>query len=323
MNNLSLFPAIVPTMIDTTAKTPSRFIESNTREMDILNLRRDCIIPVFSKDNESTICHTQFIEAMVSAVTGFFRHDAVLRPAVRVSHPIKGRIPEAMGKPAHLLRPEEITTYFERMAFLVEIPTIQTLVNNNTLSLVVGGVRAYNHENLFGKKSMEKFRIFIGFRNVVCTNLCISTDGCKGEIRVSDPEQIESAAIELFNRFDSDRMLANLRKLGNHYLNDRQFAQFIGRLRMYPYLPPDEQKQIPELFLTDAQINQVVKGLYQNPDHGGQGGSISLWNLYNLFTDAVKSSYIDSFLDRNLNATNFSLMLQDVLENAGTCWYLN
>jgi hypothetical protein len=97
MNNLSLFPAIVPTMIDTTAKTPSRFIESNTREMDFLNLRRDCIIPVFSKDNESTICHTQFIEAMVSAVTGFFRHDAILRPAVPVSHPIKGRIPEALS----------------------------------------------------------------------------------------------------------------------------------------------------------------------------------------------------------------------------------
>ena len=29
-----------------------------------------------------------------------------------------------------------------------------------------------------------------------------------------------------------------------------------------------------------------------------QDGSISLWNLYNLLTEANKSSYVDTFLDR-------------------------
>jgi len=232
MNNLSLFPAVVPNIINTDAKTTSRFIESNTREIEKDDLRRDCIIPVFSKDNESTISHTQFVDAVYSAVYGYFHYDAQLKPAIRVSHPIKGRIPDAQGKPAHLLQQDEITTYYERMAFLIEVPTVQSFVNGNLLSLVVGGVRAYNHENLFGKKSMERFRIFIGFAVRVCTNLCISTDGFKGEIRVTDPEQIETAALELFAQFDRDRMLNSLRILGDQSLTDRQFAQMIGRLRM-------------------------------------------------------------------------------------------
>ena len=29
-----------------------------------------------------------------------------------------------------------------------------------------------------------------------------------------------------------------------------------------------------------------------------EDGSISLWNLYNLLTEANKSSYVDSYLDR-------------------------
>jgi len=67
--------------------------------------------------------------------------------------------------------------YYERMAFVIEIPEISEVINGNKLSLAIGGVRAYNQENLYGKKSIEKFKVFIGFQNKVCLNLCISTDG--------------------------------------------------------------------------------------------------------------------------------------------------
>lgn len=38
------------------------FIEANTQEIDLSVLQQDCIIPVFSKDNEKTIAHQEFIE---------------------------------------------------------------------------------------------------------------------------------------------------------------------------------------------------------------------------------------------------------------------
>ena len=41
------------------------------------------------------------------------------------------------------------------MAFIYEVPSIEENVNGNKLSLTVGGVRAYNFENLYGKKIEE------------------------------------------------------------------------------------------------------------------------------------------------------------------------
>jgi hypothetical protein len=42
------------------------------------------------------------------------------------------------------------------MSYMYEIPGITSLVDGNKLSLSVGGVRAYNHENLYGKKSEKE-----------------------------------------------------------------------------------------------------------------------------------------------------------------------
>lgn len=45
---------------------------------------------------------------------------------------------------------------------------------------------------------------------------------------------------------------------------------------------------------------------------------LNLWNLYNLSTQANKLSYIDTFLDRNVNAFNFSNRLLKTLNGALT-----
>ena len=106
-------------------------------------------------------------------------------PEIRVSHVIKGRIPSAIGKPAKELKDFEKTIYYERCAFMIEIPQIKEVVNGNELTLSIGGVRAYNQENLYSRKSLEKFKLFIGFKNLVCTNMCVSTDGFSNQIRIS------------------------------------------------------------------------------------------------------------------------------------------
>lgn len=77
---------------------------------------------------------------------------------IRVSHVIKGRIPEAIHKPANQLLESDKTIYYERCAFAIEIPTVYETVNGNKLTLTVGGVRAYNHTNLYSKKVWNALR---------------------------------------------------------------------------------------------------------------------------------------------------------------------
>ena len=52
-------------------------------------------------------------------------------------------------------------------------------------------------------------------------------------------------------------------------------------------------------------------------------GNINLWKLYNLFTGANKSTYIDSFLDRSVNAFNLVEQIKYGLNNRRKCWYLS
>ncbi len=53
-------------------KNVLHFIESNTQEATINHLKNDCIVPVFSKDNELTVSHAAFIETVGEAVQNFF-----------------------------------------------------------------------------------------------------------------------------------------------------------------------------------------------------------------------------------------------------------
>lgn len=160
------------------------FIEANTQQVSLHHLKTECIIPTYN-DSESTIPHSQFIEATKEVVEVSFPGVTVLQPNIRISHVIKGRVASAMGKAVKELTPEEKTIYHQRLAFIIELPTLKENVNSNSLSLVVGGVRALNQENLYSKRSLEKFKVFIGYKNFVCTNLCVSTDGLMAEIRVS------------------------------------------------------------------------------------------------------------------------------------------
>src|SRR5210317_1836251 len=174
------------------------FMAANTKEMTLEEISEKHTIPVFAKDNESTISHQEFIETISFVTEQIFGGETILKPAIRVSHPIKGRIPSAVGKPAKELLEHEKTLYYERMAFAIEIATIRDSVAGNDLNLTVGGVRAYNLENLHSSKREEHFRIFIGFKNSVCCNLCISTDGFKNDIKVRTVAELAKSAYNLF-----------------------------------------------------------------------------------------------------------------------------
>jgi Domain of unknown function, B. Theta Gene description (DUF3871) len=300
----------------------SSFIEANTIPVTLEHLRKECTIPVFSKDNETTISHYQFIEKAFSVAKNFFGDLAINDPDIRVSHSIKGRIPDAIGKPAKDLQEHERTLYYERCAFMIGIQT-KEVVNGNALTLTVGGVRAYNLENLYSKKTVEKFKIFIGFQNKVCTNLCISTDGFSNEVRITSVEELENNMVTLFSNYDKLKHLGMMERMSKFHLNEEEFAHLIGKIRMYQYLDREEQKRNILFSLNDGQINSVVRDYYNCPNFSRDANkNINLWNLYNLLTEANKSSYIDSNLERNVNAYEFVNYITNSLQNQNQNWFL-
>jgi hypothetical protein len=301
------------------------FIVANTSEATLHHLQNDCIIPVFSKDNEKTIAHQEFIEVVLSAVQKIFPHHNITKPEIRVSHQIKGRTPSAIHKPVKELLEHEKTIYYERMAFIIKVPTITDIVNGNELSLTIGGVRSYNLENLYNKKSLEKFKFFIGFQNQVCMNLCVSSDGFVEDMRVGSSQELYSKALETMQSYNAELHLMEMKELSQDFLSEHQFAQLIGKSRLYQHLPKSEKQNIPLLNFNDSHINTMAKDYYEDMNFcRNQDGNINLWDVYNLFTQANKSSYIDTFLDRNLNAFEFSKGIQKVLNgNSDYHWFLS
>lgn len=284
------------------------FIEANTKEVTIEHLKDDCIVPVFSKDNEITISHPNFIESVWEVANRVFPSESIELPEIRVSHIIKGRTPEAIHKSVKDLLEEDKTIYYERMMFCFEIPSIHEDIAGNRLNLTIGGVRSYNHENLYCKKGMEKFKLFIGFKNLVCCNMCVSTDGFKSELKVMNVNGLLNAAMQLFQEYNAVKHLYYMEAFKDSYMTEHQFAQFLGKSRLYQYLPNEQRRLLPQMLMTDTQIGIVAKSFYHDdkfslPDNQKE---ISMWNVYNLLTGANKSSYIDNFLDRAYNATQLA-----------------
>lgn len=340
MENLMISPAVEPkrfswlnayaTDAEVITETPQRekrnnpFIEANTKEVDLQHLTNECIVPVFSKDNELTISHPAFIETVADAVSTFYNGETIETPDIRVSHIVKGRIPEAIHKPANQLLESDKTIYYERMMFCIEIPTIYETIDGNKLTLTVGGVRAYNTMNLYSKKTVEKFKVFVGFRNLVCCNLCVSSDGYVGQLEVSNTADLYRNVLDMLHNYNPAKHIHLMQTLGNTYMTEHQFCQILGKMRLYQALPQKMQRNIPQLLITDTQINSVAKAYISDPNFGSYGSDIDMWKFYNLLTGANKSSYIDSFLDRSLNATEMALGINSALHGDNRySWFIN
>ena len=301
------------------------FVEANTEEVSLSFLKNSCIIPVFTKDNETTLSHQEFIESVRNAIKSIFPNEIIEEPEIRVSHQIKGRTPDAIHIPVKDLQENQKTTYYERMAFIIRIPSITETINGNTLALTVGGVRALNTENLYNKKTYEKFKIFIGFKNMVCCNLCVSTDGFKEELKAMSAFDLEDKTLQLFSSYNINRHLNAMEQLSNYSLTESQFAQLIGKGRLYNFLPKKEKLLLPELLLNDGHLTTVAKDYYQDESFcKNENGEINLWKFYNLLTGSNKSSYLDKFLDRGVNAFNFSTGVSHALDNKSSkhAWFL-
>lgn len=307
-------------------KKHPNFIESNTSGITLEELTTKNIIPTFC-DSTLTISHQNFIGAVTGAAEQVF---GALEPVeCRVSHPIIGRIPEAQHKKASELAENEKTIFYQRLAWVSHVKNLTQTINGQPVNLTVGGVRSYNEDKLYNKHSAMKFKIFVGYKVRVCSNLCLTTDGFSGTIECMTEADIIEKSIELFNSFNphKEETLQLLENLQSTSISEEVFCKIIGRLRLYQFLPPLEQKKLPSLNIGDQAVSAMVKGYVSNPNFGKkEGEEIACWNLLQYANEAVKSAYIDRWLERNQNCTDFALGIQKALnghDTEGYSWYLS
>lgn len=299
------------------------FLEANTNEITLQELASSCVVPTWG-NQELTISHQDFIGCVHDAAKDFYQNEIIAEPAIRVSHIVRGRTPNALGKRASELLECEKTQFYQRMAFAFTIPSIHETINGQKLELCVGGVRNYSDMNLYRQtKGAEKFSIFVGWRVKVCSNQILTGDGVKLSIEVMNVRDIYKAAMELFYNFIPSRDIHLMQSLSDTYLSESRFAQIVGRMRLYQALPQGYSKRIPRLLITDSQINSVCRGFYHNPDFGVKGDGISCWDFFNLLTESNKSSYIDSYLLRAVNATDVAIGVRNALHgDSKYSWFL-
>jgi hypothetical protein len=142
---------------------------------------------------------------------------------------------------------------------------------------------------------------------------------------------IYQKAYQLFKSFDPEKQ-DNLKLLENLHttrISQELFCSIIGRLRLYQFLPGEAKKDLPSIEIGDQCVNSAVRGyISDNPNFGLQEGadSISCWDLMNLLNESVKSCYIDSWLKRNQNCTDFAIGIQKAIngeDTEGYSWFLN
>ena len=102
----------------------SAFIEANTLEVSLQEIEQHHIVPSYTKDYEPLISVGDFINRTQDVLHHYLDGETILAPAIRVSHPIKGRVPEARFKPTSELQEHEKTVYYERTMFLFEMATL-------------------------------------------------------------------------------------------------------------------------------------------------------------------------------------------------------
>ena len=209
------------------------FIEGPSNEISMEELTFKNIIPTFC-DNTLTISHQKFIETTRKAAEVIFGQGNITPAETRCSHPIIGRIPSAQHKKASELRDDEKTLFYQRLAWIAHITTLTSSINGQQVSLTIGGTRSYSEDKLYARQNPQHFRVFIGFRVRVCSNMMLTTDGISDTMLCMTEMDVFQKAFELFKRFNEvkETTLYNLEALNNTWLTQEQFCKIIGRLRL-------------------------------------------------------------------------------------------
>ena len=303
--------------------TSVNFLEANTNAITLQELTEQCVVPTWA-NQELTISHQDFINTVHDAACNVFAGETINNPEIRVSHIVRGRTANSLHKRTSELLESEKTQFYQRLAFAFTIPSLHECIDGQRLELCIGGVRNYSDLNLYrANRGMDKFAIFIGWRVNVCSNQVLTGDGVRLNIEVMSLHDLYKAVLDLFYNFNLEKDIQLLHSLTQTRLTESQFAQIVGRMRLYQALPSYLQREIPKLLITDSQINNVCRDYYNNPNFGHKDNTISLFDFHNLLTEANKSSYIDSYVQRGINATEITVGIGKALQgDSEYSWFL-
>ena len=104
-------------------------------------------------------------------------------------------------------------------------------------------------------------------------------------------------------------------------MTTEDFTHIIGRMRLYEALSTVQRQKLglPGLILGDQTANSATRNFVTNKNFGiGNGNEITMWAFYNLLTEANKNAYIDRFLAKSVNATDFSFGIAEALQGKDT-----
>ena len=303
--------------------TSVNFLEANTNAITLEELSEQCVVPTWA-NQELTISHQDFINTVHDAACNVFAGETINNPEIRVSHIVRGRTANSLHKRTSELLESEKTQFYQRLAFAFTIPSLHECIDGQRLELCIGGVRNYSDLNLYRtNRGMEKFSIFIGWRVNVCSNQVLTGQRVRLNIEVMSLHDLYKAVLDLFYNFNLEKDIQLLHSLTQTRLTESQFAQIVGRMRLYQALPSYLQREIPKLLITDSQINNVCRDYYNNPNFGHKDNTISLFDFHNLLTEANKSSYIDSYVQRGINATEITVGIGKALQgDSEYSWFL-
>lgn len=221
-----------------TVQPSVNFLEANTDAITMDELTNKCVVPTWA-NQELTIAHQDFISCVHDAACSFYAGERVNEPDIRVSHIVRGRTPQSLGKKASELLECEKTQFYQRLAFAFTIPTIIETIRGQRLELCIGGVRNYSDLNLYrASKGLEKFSVFVGWRVRICSNQILTGEGVKFNMEVTNISELYRNVLELFHSFNPAKEIHLMQSLTNTSLSETQFAQIVGRMRMFQALSP-------------------------------------------------------------------------------------
>lgn len=293
------------------------FLEGNSSAITLDDLKTKCVIPSFGMTNELTLSHQEIAQSIYNAAAEKYGKANLTEMEYRVSHPISGRIPQAIHKKTNELLEHEKTLFYQRIAACLTVKSKSRTICGEETDLTIGFVRSYHTTNLYGSKTPEKITLFIGNRVRVCSNMCLTVNGLKDNIECLTAADVYQNASELLDSYqaNSEQDIEFLEGLSRTRICTTEFALLIGRLRLYQALSTQEQHKLPEILLGDALCNEATR-LFVSSRWGLKDGqdSINCFELLQCFNEACKQSYIHNFLPKNANCTELCLNVQRVLE---------
>ena len=108
----------------------------------------------------------------------------------------------------------------------------------------------------------------------------------------------------------------------SHSLTENLYRE-LNRELFIQALPSYHQRRAQKLLITDSQINNVCRDYYNNLNFGTKDSTISMFDFHNLLTESNKSSYIDSYVQRAINATDVAVGIANALRgDSEYSWFL-